>query len=451
MQKPQASHFLRCFVPALLLAGVRCEASAQAGQVAPREFPAGLTKVSGLAIDVEYFGSERGYVLGQGAVPILCVLRNTGTAPLPARTLRARLYAIAGLDYPGGDTSPVLPALEVGQAVLYRWRLTAAAPRGPLVAALFVENVPEEAPAAGSLAVGPAPIGVVGGQTAPTGAGSTAVNAYPTRTYLCVIPRMEARPGLDALPSAPLGAPKASTGRGDAWIANDRVGVRVQNAQGEIPVLTLGVKKEAGWHALASGTPLAQICSGEAGQRPWWELFRWKEARIEQGPSSAALTLVGVAGTRWRAQLTLESAKDTAALQATLRLTARRSLRCYGVRLPGLQALAAPPGRLPASSGAPVPPAPENEFLPRTARMAAVLRSGTVFGIAWPSDLPFPGWRWTGIPAGDGTAICRFGAEAHGEERGSLVPPGATFTLRFRLFALGPADTVRDALRFALP
>jgi hypothetical protein len=37
------------------------------------------------------------------------------------------------------------------------------------------------------------------------------------------------------------------------------------------------------------------------------------------------------------------------------------------------------------------------------------------------------------------------------DARGTVILPGAAVEIPFRLFASGPSDTLRDALRFVLP
>jgi hypothetical protein len=405
---------------------------------------------------VEFFGAERGYTVGQANVTLLCVVRNVGTAPLPENALRLRLFPVAGLDYTSGETVPRLPALEVNQAVAVRWRLAPLAEKGPLVAGLLLEKAPPPAAQSGaSRAVSQEPRGAVslaGQPSAPPIVSANSLLEIAPRTYLAVVPRFATAPSAGSLSAKPGSPPTAEADASQAWVGNDRVGVRVIAAERRLPALLLLGKEGTAWRVVATGTPLAQARSGEEGQLPWWQTFRWRSARTTHDKDSATLTLIGTCGIGWRAELSLTAQRDSSALNGVLRLTALLPQRLSGVQWPLLLTGSEEPNAAPPrADGTPLPVAAEPALLPEHARVVTARQHGITFGLSWPSALPLPGWQSAPLPAGDGDRARILGALCEAEERGALISRGATVEFPFRLFAFAPSDTVRDALRFALP
>ncbi|HZO90911.1 MAG TPA: hypothetical protein VFB38_21480 [Chthonomonadaceae bacterium] len=410
-------------------------------------------------IHIEFFGAERGYAVGTESVVFLCVVRNVGTAPLPENALRLRLFPAAGLDYTSGDTMPGLPALAPNQAVAFRWRLQPSDATGPLVAAvLFEPGAPSAEPTRGpappsSAGIAPsAPQGVIGVAQVtapPASAPSPPVPMPVPRAVLTVVPRFASGPRVmgasDRLPAA-----RVQSGR--AWVGNDRVGVQVVAAEGRLPVLLLAGKEGQDWRALSTGVPLIQVQSGEEGQTPWWETFRWRNWQVTGDKDSATLILQGTLGARWRAEVHLTAQSNTAAINGRLRLIPLRTMRLYGVRLPRLLAdNEAANGAPPKADGTGVAVASETSLLPETARIAASHVGTMTFGLTWPSALPLSGWRAAPLPTGDAERLRVLGVQLEGDPQGALFTRGTPVEFTFRLFAFAPSFTLRDASRFELP
>lgn len=386
-------------------------------------------------VRVEYFGPERGYVVGAESVTLLCIVRNVGTGPLPEKTLRLRCYAISGLDYTTGDTLPVLPAMARNQALAFRWRLAQSGDTGPFIAAVILENT-----------------GATGSVEKPQpGGGVILVNETNTpRTALTVVPRLPSAPRMGDRVVPPSGPPQATATRDDAWISNDQFALRAVRADRAAPLLILSGREGASWRTLANGIPLARVFSGEDGQRLWWEPFRWEQARAQSDKVSALLTLNGTIGARWKATLTLTAIRDSAAINGRLRLTAGKTLRLAGIELPSL--LVSPATATSAKAdGSPISLTTEEPILPEDTRIVAARAGGITFGLTWPTATPFPGWHWSSLPGGNPELLSVLGAQCLGDPRGELVTSGSSIEITFRLFAVSPSDTLRDALRFLLP
>ncbi len=443
----------RAILTALTLACLGAGAWAQGtgNSVTPQNKPVATPPAPDARI--EFFGAERGYAVRGDSVTFLGIVRNEGNGPLPENALRLRLFPAAGLDYTSGDTLPRLPALAPGQAIAFRWRLALSADRGPLVAGILLENAPQTTGA-------PSPVPTA--QAAANGGGSVPISptVRPAQTppaplaapsvALTVVPRLSAPPSLGSLPVKPDAAPAAEADAGQAWVGNERMGARLVKAEMRLPVLLLAGREGANWRAVATGTPLARARSGEEGQNPWWETFRWRDTRLDRDQNTATLTLQGTIGARWRSELILTAQRNSSALNGRLRLTALRPVRLYSVELPLLLVQGESADAVHADGSAQAV-AVEAPLLPDNARVAADRRFGMTFGLAWPSALPLPGWHAAALPAGDGDRLHVLGAQFTADERGDLIPKGATVEFPFRLFVLSPSDTVRDALRFALP
>jgi hypothetical protein len=383
-------------------------------------------------VRVEYFGTERGYTIGRSDIVLLCILRNIGTNPLPEKALRLHCYAIAGLDYTQGDMDPGVPPLAPNQAAAFRWRLTPSESRQALIAAAQVESDTPPAAIAGRPMADP-PV------------------------TLTVVPRFDAPPRFGApIVGADL-TPQAGTARGEAWLASNRIALRFLASDRDEPILLLAAKPAAAWQMVTTGMPLARVRSCEDGQLPWCETFRWRRTRAYVDKDRAMLTLIGNIGTRWSAELTFEAHHDTCVIEGRLRLTARRTLRCYSVSLPCLLAAEENPNggvTTPRADGSPMLlPESDPSPLPDDARVLAARQSGITFGLTWPSNPPLAGWVWGRLPgpAVTGPTLAATCSSSDRTANGEVVLPGATLELPFRLFAFGPSDTIRDALRFMLP
>jgi hypothetical protein len=246
--------------------------------------------------------------------------------------------------------------------------------------------------------------------------------------------------------------PQSSVSRESVWISNDRIALRLVRSDNEQPLFLLAGRELTGWKTLATGLSLVSIQAGEEGQRPWSETMRWRSARVLPGDKTAAqVSIVGTVGSRWKAEMVLELQAQRSAIEGTLRLTALRDMRCYGIELPRLlvapEAGSSSPFR---TDGTPLSLPFTESVLPEKANLAARKNGAVTFGIAWPSAHPFSDWNWNRLPDTETGLTATLGALC-GEARGNRVGEGETITMRFRLFALSPSITVRDAMNFALP
>jgi hypothetical protein len=270
------------------------------------------------------------------------------------------------------------------------------------------------------------------------------------RATLAVIPRLSSMPRADNIPLAPGTTLRANSGPDEAVLANDRVQVRVLAGERRSPLLILAAKEGNGWRTVATGTPLIEVNAGEEGQLPWWETFRWKETRTSHEKTSASLTLTGEIGRRWRAELTLEVKPGTAALDGNLRVTPLRTLRLYGVRLPRLLPVNRE-GTTLKPDGSALSVIQNEPILPEDTRVRALRSDGITFGITWPAAPPLADWEWTSATPYNTNLLSVLGAEWTGPDAGGIIQPGASVTFPFRLFAFGPSDSLKDALRFMPP
>lgn len=421
-------------LPLLLMAAGRC-AHAQNGTAPP----------GGPEVRVEYFGAERGYVVGMETVNLLCLVRNVGAAALPERRIRLRCYAASGLDYTSGETLPFVPPLGRNELVAFRWRLQPDTEKSALVAAVLIEDMG----AAAALASGP--IAPPGSGPHATPASAVPVTLSPGPVVLSVIPRFQATPRYGSPPAAPNPAPRAAANSNDAWISNETLTARAVVGQRGMPLLLLSGREGGVWQPLAVAPSLGSVRSGEEGQRPWWETFRWTGAKSSADATTATLTLTGTCGARWRAELILTAQAGTAAMEGRLRLIARQTLRCYGVELPRLL-VPADPARAAAvrADGSALTLPSEEPPLSENAPVAARKTGSLTFGIAWPTSVALADWRWSRLAEGDERLISVLGAE-WSEPGGSLVLPGGAIEFPFRLFAIASSGTIRDALRFVKP
>ena len=399
-------------------------------------------------IHVEFFGVESGYTVGTQGVILLCVVRNLGTTPLPEKTLRLRCYSVTGLEYTPCDTIPILPALAPNQAVAFRWKFLPTSAKGAMVAGVLVERT---SPMVSTPSVPD--------KSGPQAAGARIESSTPVesdflpaqRLFLAVVPRLEASPRVVGGVIKPNLPPSAGSTEGEAWIGNDRVAVRISATEHQQPLLLLSGKDGNMWRLLATSVPLLSVRSGEEGQVPWWEQFRWKETKVSGDKDSTILTLVGTLGTRWRAEIALESLRFSSNLNGRLRLTPLKTLRCYGVQLPRLLVESADKEAINKANGSPLLLLNEEPILSPSERLAATRTEGITFGLTWPAQLPLADWKWSRLPSAGGSVATILGTQWDSEERGTVVLAGATLDFPFRLFAFSPSDTLKDATKFLLP
>jgi len=384
-------------------------------------------------VRVEYFGTEKGYVVGGESVVLLCVVRNIGGTALPEHTLRLHCCPLYGVEYAGGDLLPTLPALAPNQSAACRWRLTATDLRTTPVAAVLIERLEN---AANKTGVSP---------------------AYPvlqeTSLTVAVVPRFAHSPAFEGGQPIADPIPHVYSGAGEAGIGNNLVAARILSNERHEPVLALAGREGGAWRTVAVSLPLAVVRSGEEGQHPWQESFRWRDTRMTATKDSAILSLRGTIGTRWRAEITLEARRDTAVLTGHLRLTAVRTMRLVSVQLPRfLVGNEEPNGDVPRTDGSPALLTPEEpSLLSENMSVAAEHAHGITFGMSWASASPLPRATWSRLTDADSVQTTILGAQWICPDRGEVIYPGATLDFPFRLFAFSPSGTIRDALRFTLP
>ena len=398
---------------------------------------------------VEFFGAERGYTVGTENVPVLCILRNAGTAVLPAGAVRLYCYPLVGLDYTFGEIKPLVPELAPGRSVAFRWQLAAADRQGRLLTAVMLQsslsgNMPgREAASAGK---GEAPaIGI-----APPSNASLPLGL--PRTVLAVIPHFGSQPALGSIRAGTAAGPVAIARPGEVWLANDRVSLHVREAAGAEAVLSLAAKEGASWRVLATAPALVEVLSSEDGQKAWWQRFQWQETAAHANREVGVMTLSGSVGARWGVEFVATTRRDTGVVEGKIRLTARQNTRVFGVRLPGLQAQNDPPGGgLGRADGRAIALPLEELPVPEGPRLVAAHRGGVTFGLTWPSPTPLEGWTTEPLLSGNANLASTLGGSWTSPDRGELILAGGTIEIPFRYFAFAPSDTVHDAQRFAQP
>ena len=364
------------------------------------------------------FSAERGFVVGSSPVTLLCVIKNVVDAPLPEKTLRVRCFALSGLEYTSGETRPILPALAPKQTVAFRWQLGVREAKGAMVAGALIEAV---------------------------GALPPSLTLPGNRSVVTTILRLPRLPSVGTYNPKPTDPPKADD---EGFIGNERVALWVFQGERQQPALLMAVREEASWRTVTLAVPLLEIQCGEEGQQPWWETFRWRNSAVKNEIDSATLTLNGTFGTRWKANLTFEAKRDTSAIEVTLRLIPIRAVRLYGVRLPNMIDEFTKPDTTTKADGSEIGITYAEPILPENSPVVANRNNGITYGMAWTENSPFPNGNWQPSPLTNSTLYPLLSAQWTAPASGLLILPGATVEIRFRVFALSPSETVKDALRF---
>ncbi len=391
-------------------------------------------------IRVEFLGAEEGFAVGTQSFTTLCIVRNVGNSSLPLGTLRLRCYTLANLDYLDGQLRPLVPPLAPNQSASFRWRLAPTSSSAPLTFAAFIERSDP----------GKVDYSNSSGSDVPSTTSESGIATLPT-VKTASIPHFSANPKLLSGLGSWGKIPQAIAQEEEAWVGNDRVFVHALAANGGIPILTMAAKDGAQWKRIALVSSLAVVNSGEDGQIPWKETFKWRSSERRADKDSAVLTLIGTVGSRWSATLTFEAKRDTGAVNGRLKLTARRNLRCFGVQLPRLVAEKESSAPTPKADGVGQVLPPDPSTIADTERMSASHIGSTTFGMTWNSRSPFANWRSSRLPVGDPERTEVLGGQWESDSRGEVVAAGDVLEFNFRIFAFGPSFTVRDAMRFALP
>jgi len=398
---------------------------------------------------VEYFGAERGYSVGTENVSILCILRNAGTAPVPANSVRLYCYPMVGLDYTSGEIKPVLPEIAPGQSVAFRWPLAPGNGQSKLLTAVMMQsNTPMNAPVPNPVPDGAGAPGVA--VSAPPG-NDSGLSDLP-RALLAPIPHFVNSPNLGNIRAGSAAGIVAAARPGESWLANDRVSLHVRSAVGGEAVLSLAAKEGTTWRVLAMANSLVEILSSEDGQKAWWHRFHWLQTSARPGRDDGTITLTGTEGGRWTVEFVATAHRDTGVIDGKIILTARQNTRLFGVRLPGLLVQNdAPGGGLGRADGRAIVLPAEDPAAPEAPRLVAAHRGGVTFGLTWPSRPPLEGWTTDTQSTGNSSLVMSLGGTWSSLDRGDVILAGAAIEIPFRYFAYTPSETVHDAQRAALP
>lgn len=363
---------------------------------------------SGYRLSIISFGATQPYVIGARSVILYGVVRNDGTAPQPASSVILRMYAVTGLDYVEGTTVIRLPALEPGATAQYRWKVQPTEPDAPLVAALALEQE-------GRL---------------------PRVLTLPMQHY--------ARPPSALGAGGPL-KPVATAVSGGAmgWLDNGRVRFRALRTDSHTGAAYLWARTPTGWRQALYASPLLEVRAAEGSQSPWWEMFKVQQISAQTQKGRASLRLSGTVGVRWLCTITVEARNGSSILEGRTVLTARRRLALSGLRLATLCFDGASGAN---QAGQLIGPVPVGSGV-----AMAVRRGGTTAGLTWPSKTLLG--ESSANPAGApiGAEYTMFRPEYLPGGGVPTLEAGASLEIRWRLYALHPSATIRDALKVTLP
>ena len=258
---------------------------------------AGQTAPSASDASLSYFGAETVLPAGANRVTVIGIVRN-GSEPLPANSLRMRLYPLTNLDYTFGETRPVLPALGPNQTATCRWTLSTKSGDSAATVAVFLESVRPDF-------------------------------AFRTQTRIALLPFLGPTGPEIAAPTV-----KISTAPGAPPVFADLLKLRAYKDADGNAALGVFVREGKYWSSPAFAFPLISVSSGELGQNPWEEPFRLLKTRIIPAPTSTTLLLSGEIGRRWTAEVEIEILRDTVAANGKVRLIARRDVVLSSLALP---------------------------------------------------------------------------------------------------------------------
>lgn len=353
-------------------------------------------------LEIQGLAPAQVWVTGISDVGVAGTIRNTGSAPVPAGAAAVRFFALSGLDYVSGDTSPKLPALAPGQSVTFLWYVRPTSPDARLSVALSVQEP-----------------------------------GRPPKVRVIAIPHLPDLPPLDT--AAPAKICRARVNGRDAVLENDRVQLRIVG--GNIAVLscyTRGV-----WRQIAAVYPLLECVSAETGEAPWCETFQPDIAEAVSGKDAASILLRGSIGTKWRASLQISVRTGSAAIDEHAWLTARKTAQMWSLRFSPIRAGAGSFG-MAASEALPCSVSGPN--------LVSACRWGEITcGIVTQGSAPFPGWRNNALDPIPGVDYRTMGVEWVASGQPATVSRGGSVELRSRLFALQPSFSVQDAMRISLP
>jgi hypothetical protein len=316
------------------------------------------------------------------------------------------MHALAGLDYLSGDTSPWAPALDPGGIATFKWQVQPTAEKGPLIASLSLES--------------PGTIPMV---------------------RVLAIPRLPAQPRPESAMVSNI--PTARTGEMELVLENSKIRARVVSTESNIPVLLFSIHTVGGWRQIGVSVPLAEVLSGEGGQRPWWEVFKSEGCRASQGKDEASLSLAGGFGVRWRATVTLRLRANSTVIDYGIQIAPTRQMKLSGVRFCTFLAGEGSFGAISTEALIARPSGPNT--------VSAVRWGEITVGRLEQTALQWQNWESAPASEIDGADYRLLGTEAYTTNNPAVYEAGAVVKLRARLFALTPSVTVYDALNIALP
>jgi len=188
---------------------------------------------------------------------------------------------------------------------------------------------------------------------------------------------------------------------------------------------------------------LVELLSGEEAQEPWWEALKVKQCTATVDRNQAVLTVSGQIGVRWRSSLSFTVRKGSSVVDTVFQAAPRRDMLLHGIRpstfLAGEGSFGAAASEVldPVSVGGGV--------------SSAVRWGNLTTGMIWPAEAPFAAWPQRTLSTPDGVEYRLIGAEFRTGKSPHPVPKGSAVRMRWRLYALSPSTTVRDALKVTLP
>jgi hypothetical protein len=364
----------------------------------------GSLRDSGLRI--ESFGCARAFAVGTAPITLVGTVRNSGAATIPANTVRLKMRTLAGMDYLSGDTAPWVPELEAGGAATFKWLVQPTASTGPLVASLTLES-------SGSIPI----------------------------VRVIAIPHLAEPPAYEGQSTSKI--PVARSGESESVLENNKVRARIVTSDSDIPVLLISVHTSGGWRSVGTCLPLAELMSGEGGQRPWWEVFKSDEVRSIQAKDEASLSVSGGFGVRWRGTITLSLKANSSVIDYALIFSPKRQMKLSGIRICPLY----------VGDGSFGSTASEVSVFKRSGpnTMSAVRWGEITLGRLERTELLWKDWELFSRPNVEEAAFTLLSTEGLASETPAVYLAGAVITYRARLFSLAPSASVNDAFKVALP
>jgi hypothetical protein len=257
------------------------------------------------------------------------------------------------------------------------------------------------------------------------------------------IQHFENTPSAFGVGSPPKPVPWAAAAPASGWADNGKVRLRAVHTNSEAAAAFLWSKTPGGWRQVAFAAPMLEVMSAEGAQEPWWEVFKAKRYSAVMDKTSATLTVSGQIGVRWRCSVAYTVRSGSSVVDCAATLSPRHRMSLSGVRLSRMH-------MGDGSFGATI----SDEIQPDPARPggARAIRWGQITaGMTWPQELPLPGWRASALATPDGADHTLVAVEYKPTDVSATLEAGAILKLRWRVYALNPSSTVRDALKVVPP